>query len=183
MTPRFKSLFGRRLLAPMLVFLFISAIYLYAFPQPNVVYAGVVLAHALVGLIAGIYLLVLLFGLLRRSTWMARLGWVLLLVSAGIGIALLKVGTPRSEWNWLYLHIVLALVASGLLFADWAGQRGWLTPGLGRAALRYSICTIALAGLAWAGYYSRNSRWQNSLRIQNPSDSPESMNDEGDGPQ
>jgi len=167
----------------MLVFLFISAIYLYAFPQPNVVYAGVVLAHALVGLIAGIYLLVLLFGLLRRSTWMARLGWVLLLVSAGIGIALLKVGTPRSEWNWLYLHIVLALVASGLLFADWAGQRGWLTPGLGRAALRYSICTIALAGLAWAGYYSRNSRWQNSLRIQNPSDSPESMNDEGDGPQ
>ena len=183
MTPRFKSLFGRRLLAPMLIFLFVSAIYLYAFPQPNVWYAGVVLVHALVGLIASIYLLVLLFGLLRRSTWMARLGWVLLLVSAGIGVALIKVGTPRSEWNWLYLHIVLSLVASGLLFADWLGQRGWLAPGFGRAAARYSICAIALAGLAWAGYYSRNARWQNSLRIQNPSDSPESMNHEGDGPE
>ena len=42
----------------MLVFLFVSAIYLYAFPQANVLYAIVVLLHAVVGLIASVYLLV-----------------------------------------------------------------------------------------------------------------------------
>ena len=81
MPSKLSNLFGRRLLAPMLVFLFFSAIYLYAFPQTNVFYAVVVLFHALVGIFTSIYLLVLLFGLIRRGSWMARLGWPLLVVS------------------------------------------------------------------------------------------------------
>ena len=35
-----------------LAFLFVSAIYLYAFPQANLVYPAVVLAHAGLGLLA-----------------------------------------------------------------------------------------------------------------------------------
>ena len=38
-----------RLLAVVLIFLFVSAVYLFTFPQPNLLYAGVVLAHALIG--------------------------------------------------------------------------------------------------------------------------------------
>lgn len=172
----------------MLVFLFLSAIYLYAFPQPNIFYAGVVLAHVMVGVVASIYLLILLFRRLRESSVMARLGWILIAASAALGIALIKLGTARSELNWLYVHIVVALVGSGILFADWAGRRGWLSaqmegPQFARAAARYIVCFLALSGVAGAAWYSRNVRWQKSLRIQNPQDAPETMNDEGDGPQ
>jgi Flp pilus assembly protein TadD len=182
MFPKLNSFLGRRLLTPMLVFLFLSAIYLYAFPQANVFYAAIVLLHALVGTIASVYLLVFLFGLLHRGSWMARTGWLLITGSATLGIVLLKVGALRADYKWFYLHMILGLAGAGVLFADWAGRSGWLSPGFGRAALRYSLCAAALVALSFAGYYSRNSRWQNSSRIQNPADAPETMNDEGDGP-
>ncbi|HEY4660368.1 MAG TPA: tetratricopeptide repeat protein, partial [Terriglobales bacterium] len=183
MTSKLRNLVGRRALPCLLGFLFLSAIYLYAFPQANVFYAGVVLCHVLAGVVASVYLLVLLFRFLRESSLLARFGWILIAASALLGLALIKLGTSRDEWNWLYLHIGLATVGSIILFADWAGRRGWLAAGMGRAALRYAICLIALAGLATGAWYSRNVRWQNSVRIQNPSDSPETMDQEGDGPQ
>jgi len=182
MTPRFKFLFGRPFFTGALLFLFFSAIYLYAFPQANVFYAGMVLAHAVVGLITSIYLLVLLFGLLRRASWVGRLGWLLLAMSAVSGIVLVKVGALRADYNLFYTHILLGLTGAGVLFADWVGAHGWLAPGAGRGALRYAVCLLALAGLSWGGWYSRNLRWQSSLRIQNPSNPPETMNGEGDGP-
>src|SRR6266851_6036468 len=183
MLANIKNLLGRGALAPMLVFLFFSAIYLYAFPQPNVVYAIVVLLHAAVGLVATVYLAILLLRLLRQGSILARLGW-LLITSAGIlGVVLIKAGTSRPEWNWVYLHIALALAGSGLLVADWAGGRGWMTAASARAISRYAICFLAIAGLSTAAWYTRNSRWQSHARIQNPSDAPETMNDEGDGPQ
>jgi tetratricopeptide (TPR) repeat protein len=182
MVPRIKSLFGRRLLASMLVFLFVSAVYLSAFPQANIIYPAIVLLHAFVGLVACVYLVVLFARLLRGASALARVGWLLMLISGVMGIALIKLGTPRAEWNWLYVHIASSVVASGILFADWAGRRGSLSPGLGRAVLRYAVCFLALAGLSAGGWYSRNSRWLNSARIQNPSDSPETMDQEGDGP-
>ena len=183
MPPRFKSLFCRPLLSGALIFLFLSAVYLYAFPQANVFYAGMVLAHAVVGLIASIYLLVLLYRLLRRGSWMGRLGWLLVAASAVFGVVLIKVGALRADYTLFYTHILLGLIGSGVLFADWAGTRGWLASGRIRSALRYAVCLVVVAGVSWAGWSSRNSRWQSSLRIQNPSNSPESMNDEGDGPQ
>ena len=167
----------------MLVFLFFSSIYLYAFPQPNVIYAVVVLFHALVGLIATVYVLILLVRLLRESSWTARIGWLLMASAGVLGVILIKLGTSRPEWNWLYLHIVLALVGTAMLFADWSGRRGWLSPGMTHSMARYAICFVVLGALSAAGWYLRNARWQNSLRIENPSDSPESMDQEGDGPQ
>jgi tetratricopeptide (TPR) repeat protein len=182
MTSKLRNLIGRQALPWLLAFLFVSAIYLYAYPQANVFYAGIVLCHVLAGVVASVYLLVLLFRLLRESSLLARVGWILIAGSAVLGLALIKLGTSRDEWNWLYLHIALGLAGSVILFADWAGRRGWLAPGSGRAALRYAICFVAIAGLAAGAWYSRNVRWQNSLRIQNPTDSPETMDQEGDGP-
>ena len=167
----------------MLAFLFVSAIYLYTLPQANVFYAVVVLLHAVIGLVASVYLVVLVFGLLRRSSFLARLGWLLVLASAVLGVVLIKLGTSRPEWNWVYLHILLALAGSAILFADWAGRKGWLSAGFTAAACRYAICFLALAVLSASAWYMRNSRWLNSARIENPLNAPESMNDEGDGPQ
>ena len=182
MTSKLRDLVGRRALPWLLAFLFLSAIYLYAFPQANVFYAGVVLCHVLAGIVASLYLAVLLLRVLRESSLLGRVGWILIAASAVIGLVLIKLGTSRSELNWLYLHILLALVGSGILFADWAGRRGWLTPTLGKAALRYAVCLLAVSGVAAGAWYLRNVRWQNSARIQNPTDAPETMDQEGDGP-
>ena len=88
---------GIRALSWLLAFLFLSAVYLYAFPQTNVFYAVVVLLHVLVGLLLSLYLLVFLFRLLRDGSWMARLGWLLVAGSAGLGIVLIKIGALRAE--------------------------------------------------------------------------------------
>jgi 4-amino-4-deoxy-L-arabinose transferase-like glycosyltransferase len=49
---------GNRALALLIGFLAVSAAYLYAFPQANVFYAGVVLLHAIAGVVASVWLLV-----------------------------------------------------------------------------------------------------------------------------
>ncbi len=116
-----------RALSWLLPFLVISAAYLYAFPQPNIFYAVVVLLHALAGVIAAILLIPLLIRLMRDGSFLARAGWLLVAAGAILGIILIKTGTPRAEWNWLYLHIVISLVGVGLLIAENMGRRGWLS--------------------------------------------------------
>ena len=182
MTASLKLLFGRRFLATVLVFLLASAVYLYAFPQPSVIYAATVLLHVAAGILASIYLLVFVFGLLRHGSWISRVGWLLVSASAVFGIVLIKLGALRADYNWLYLHILLGLIGICILFAEWAGRRGWLASGLGRPA-RYAACLVALFALCAGGWYARNTRWLTSARIQNPTDSPATMNQEGDGPE
>src|SRR5258708_36737830 len=147
-----------RVFAGLLVFLAVSAAYLYSFPQPNVFYAGVVLLHALAGLVATVWLALLLTRLLRNGTIVSRLGWGLVAGGAILGLVLIRIGTAGSEWNWLYLHIALSLAGVGLLLSDWAGRRGWLTTG-SDAAVRALIFLAVLAGLGFAARYVRESRW------------------------
>src|ERR1700689_1003446 len=109
-----KDLVGRAL-SWLLPFLVISAAYLYTFPQPNIFYAGVVLLHALGGVVAAILLIPVLFRRLRSGTSFARAGWALMAAGATLGIILIKTGTARTEWKWLYLHIVISLVGVGFL--------------------------------------------------------------------
>src|SRR5258708_13809019 len=101
MTTKLRNLLGVRALPPLLAFLFLSAIYLYAFPQANVFYAVVVLLHALVGLLVSIYLLVFLFRLLREGSWMATLGWVLVPASSVLRSLLIKIVALRGALNSL----------------------------------------------------------------------------------
>jgi len=171
-----------RTLSWLLPFLLISAAYLYAFPQPNIFYAVVVLLHALAGVVAAILLIPTLVRLLRDGSFLARAGWLLVAAGAALGIVLIKIGTPRTEWNWLYLHIVMSLVGVGLLIADKLGQRGWLASNAVTSALRTIICLVTIAGVGYGARYIRES-WQTSGRIQNPAMPPDNMNGEGDGPQ
>ena len=172
-----------RALSGLLVFLFISAAYLYTFPQANVFYAGIVLLHVLAGVAATVLVVPMLWGFLRTGSIAARLGWVLVLAGAIVGLVLIKTGTPRAEWNWLYLHIVVSLTGVCILFAEWAGKRGWLALSAGVGIARVAICLALLAGLGYGSRYVRESRWQSRARIENPLMPPATMNGEGDGPQ
>jgi high-affinity K+ transport system ATPase subunit B len=110
------------MLSWLVVFLAISAAYLYAFPQPNIFYAVIVALHAAGGVLATLLIIATLFRLLRNGSIAARAGWSLIAAGALLGIVLIKTGTPRSEWNKLYFHIVLSLAGLGLLGADWWGR-------------------------------------------------------------
>src|ERR1700730_12846293 len=180
---RFQSSVSSRGCSALLLFLVPSAAYLYTYPQPNIFYAIVVLLHALSGCIAVVILAVVLLRLLRTGTLVSRVGWLLVALGAVLGLALIKIGTSRPEWNWLYLHIVLSLAGVGFLLADWAGKKGWLTSGAGGGAVRVLISLVVLAGLGWVARYGRESRWLNRAPIENPPMPPTSMNEEGDGPQ
>jgi Flp pilus assembly protein TadD len=166
----------------LVLFLAASAVYLYAFPQTNVFYAGIVLLHALLGIVAAIFLLPLLAALLKNGTLFTRISWILFTAGTILGLVLIKTGTPRSEWNWLYAHLVVSFAAVAILFAEWAGRRGWLGSGAGPAVLRVVICLLLFVALGLAARYQRESRWNTQSHIANPGTPPLTMEGEGDGP-
>jgi len=177
------SSISNRALLWLIPFLVISAAYLYAFPQANIFYAGVVLMHALAGVITAIVLIPSLFRLLRNGSLLARAGWLFIAGSAILGLILIKTGTPRSEWNWLYGHILVSLIGVGFLIADrWGSHTEYASRGLATSLARIAICFAVLAAVGYGAHRIRQT-WQTSNRIQNPTMPPENMNGEGDGPQ
>src|ERR1022692_5208731 len=89
--------FASRALPGLLIFLSVSAAYLYAFPQSNVFYAAVVSLHALAGIFSAVLLAVFLFRLFQNGSVASGLGWVLVAGGAVVGLVLIKTGTPRVE--------------------------------------------------------------------------------------
>ncbi len=173
--------FIHRALVWLVCFLAISAAYLYTFPQPNVFYAGIVLLHAFAGVLTAILLVPAFIRLLRNGSFTSRAGWVLIATGAVLGLILIKTGTPRTEWNKLYFHILISLAGVGLLIADWLGRRRSQGQSAAAPIARAVICLAALAGVGYGARYVRDG-WQMRNRIQNPGMPPETMNGEGDGP-
>jgi tetratricopeptide (TPR) repeat protein len=180
--PRFRRFTQERVVAWLLAFLTVSAVYLYAFPQPSLFYAGVVLLHALAGVITTFLLLLFFARRLRSQNLASRLGWILVTSGALVGLILIKTGTPRAQWNLMYVHIVLSLAGLGLLLAQWTGSQAWLARGISRRLFRYAICLVSLGLLVAGARYLRESRWRHQARIENPAMPPASMDQEGDGP-
>ena len=174
-----------RILSWLVVFLAISAAYLFTFPQANVFYAGVVLLHAIGGAVAAALLVPSLLRLLRTGSLTSRAGWLLLAIGAVVGIVLIKTGTSRTEWNKLYLHIVVSVAGVALLVSAWLAnrpsERQTRSSGFNSAAARTVLCLVVFAALGFASHYIRDT-WQGRNRIENPSMPPDNMNDEGDGP-
>src|SRR5581483_950820 len=166
---------SQRLFPLLLGFLFISAVYLFTFPQPNVFYASIVLLHILAGIAAGIWLALRLVRVLHTGSGPERIGWLLLTAGAVFGLILIKTGTLRTEGTWLYLHIVLSSAGCAFLFADSQTRSANVWP-------RAVPALLVLSALGVGAWYLR-SRWENRARIQNPSNPPATMNEEGDGPQ
>ncbi|MGH3055541.1 MAG: hypothetical protein ACRDL7_11250, partial [Gaiellaceae bacterium] len=163
----------------LLIFLSASAAYLYVLPQPNIFYAGVVLLHAFAGLITAFLLLLFLARRLRGRNLASRLGWILLTTGALVGLILIKTGTPRSQWNLMYLHIGLSLAALGVLIAEGAGSRRGTARGFSGSLSRYAIVLAVIGSLVAGARYLRETRWQHQARIENPPMPPATMNGEG----
>ena len=167
------------------IILFLSAIYLYAFPTPTLLYAGAVLLHAGLGLITAVCLLRFCWRYMNGLSITAKTGWVLLTLGALLGVALIYLGASRPMFTWLYLHIALCVVGLILLAADVLSRVLLSRVRLNAIVILVgSIILLALlaSGIAMSTQALREGRWLASHVIRNPEIAPESMNQEGDGP-
>src|SRR5580698_10578565 len=180
--PYIRRFTQHRAVTWLLAFLIISAGYLYAFPQPNIFYAGVVLLHVVAGVVATVLLVPLLAHQFRAGKMASRLGWILMAGGALVGLILIKTGTPRSQWILMYVHIALSLAGFSVLLAEWVGSRGWLAGGIWRPFSRYGLCLVSMGLLFVGARYLRESRWHHQARIENPAMPAVNMDGEGDGP-
>ena len=170
-----------RVLSILIGFLAVSAIYLYAFPQASIFYAGVVLLHAVAGVAASVLLLLWLVQslFLRQGEPLVRVGLVFLFLGAIPGLALIYTGALRADWPIVYIHLGLSFLGAGLMAAARLGNRRWLSL---HSAVRVITVLVVLAVLAPVARYLRETRWTRHGRIENPALPPVSMNGEGDGP-
>src|SRR5215472_12088542 len=83
----------RKFTVGLVVLLVFTALYLYAFPAPTLLYAAAILLHAGAGLVAIVCLIRYCLRYLKQATWMARLGWITLALGGVIGGALVYLGT------------------------------------------------------------------------------------------
>jgi tetratricopeptide (TPR) repeat protein len=173
---------GQKLLFGVVLFLTASAVYLYGFPQQNVFYAVIVLLHLAAGVAATILLLPLFGRMLREGSWLSGGGWTLFFAGSALGFWLVHTGTIRSEWKWMYSHMLVSGAALPFLCAEFVRRREWLASRTG-VAVALSVCLLVLAGVGLGLRYVREARWANHARIENPEMPPLNMDQEGDGPQ
>jgi Flp pilus assembly protein TadD len=173
----------KRLVHICVAILFLTAAYVYAWPSANVPYFAAIIIHLVTGIAFLVLLSIGLLPLLRHSPVASRIGWILLAFGGVLGIVLVFTGTRRAEFPLLYIHIAACVAGGAMLFAGWAGKRGWLASGVPAGILRSAICVIAAALLAGGAYWLRTTPWERSHHIQNPAIAPAAMVNEGDGPQ
>jgi tetratricopeptide (TPR) repeat protein len=166
----------------LLPFLALSAAYLYAFPQANIFFAGVVLLHTFAGIVTAALLIPALFRLLRNGTFLERGGYLFIAAGAVFGLVLIKTGTSRTELKWLYLHMLVSVFGAALLIADKLGRRSGRAASPAAALLRATLCVAILAAIGYGARYIRLS-WRTRGRIENPAMPPDNMKAEGDGAQ
>ncbi len=170
-----------KFVAGLLVFLAVSAFWLYAFPAASLIYVAIIVLHTGLGAVAAIALIPRLIMALRSGSLMARAGWLLMAAGALLGVVMIFTGTPRSEYKVLYTHIAVAALACVLLFANWIRIRG-MVPSAARLVAITAGLLVATGLLAYAANYLRVKRWDAANQIVNPKLPPSDMDGEGDGP-
>ncbi len=165
--------------AVLLVLLLLTGAHLYLFPTGSLLFVIVVFLHVFGGVVMTAWLVRLLSRNFVNYSLPARTGWLFLSVGAGLGIALIFTGTPRSYVPWLYAHIGLCLL--GLVVLCSAEARG--KPGAARATLilRMGALMLAVGVGAVAAVGFRALSYEGSV-IANPDLPPASMDAEGGGP-
>lgn len=171
-----------KIVGSLTIALAVSAFILYAWPTPTIWYEGLVLLHLLLGVVLLLMAIPCLAKLMRQGTLAERTGWIVLLVGGALGAAIIYTGARRQEWNLLYAHILVSILACAILAFAVAGQRGWLALGTAKAALRFALCIAIAAGLAAGAWWLRTVPWNDAYVIRNPKIAPASMDQEGAGP-
>jgi len=172
----------RRLLGYLTAALAISALILYSWPTPTILYEGTVLLHLLLGVALLLMAIPYLLRLMRQGSIAERIGWIILLVGGSLGAAIIYTGARRQEWSLLDSHILVSILACAILAFVVAGQRGWLAESGAKSALRLGLCLAAAAGIAAGAWWVRTVPWQRAYVIRNPQIAPASMDQEGAGP-
>jgi Flp pilus assembly protein TadD len=160
-----------------LISLVVSAVYVGAWPAPNLIYGAAVIFHTGIGLLfAGLGLWLLPRAI--KQGGLIRAAAILLAIGTIGGLVLIPLGATRPHLPLFLAHIIFCAVAVALLVAYWFDNRrgslriSWLT------IASVMILTAAVGGVAW---YARES-WSEQYVIHNPSEAPISMDGEGDGP-
>ena len=145
----------RRWLSRSVVALAVSAVYVYGYPAAKISYVLVDLFHIAIGIVLTLFLAFYLFRLLPRETLLARLGWILLLAGALLGIVLIKIGTPLRLKPWLYAHIASCVLGALFLATSWLRSKAWLGDGLIRRGLGFAALALLTAGIAAGTWWVR----------------------------
>src|SRR2546426_263730 len=135
------------------VLLTFSGVYLYALPSATIPYGAIVLLHATLGIILAALLLPWFVRLFPAESLLTRVGWFFMALGAGLGVALVFLGTPHRLRAWLYLHIFLCGAGVVLLAISWLAARGRLASGLLRFGTVLALAVAVSAGAwgVWAG--------------------------------
>jgi len=172
-----------RVVSALVAVLFITAVYVFAWPSASIVYFAGVILHVAGGVVLLLLLPFLLRRILRKTTAVGRAGWILLAIGGVLGAVLIFTGTRRHEWPLVAAHIVTCVAGGALVASAWAGKRGLLSNSNLAAAFR-SVIFLAAGALAVGGaWWLRTVPWERAHIIENPPISPETMDNEGDGPQ
>src|SRR5712671_1899798 len=178
-----RWIFRRPKLSLLIVILSLSSAYLYVFPAANLAYIAIVLLHAAVGLVAALFLVPKVLAVVRAKSFYNDLGWLVLAAGAILGVVLLFIGTIRSHWTWMYVHVVLSFLAVALLLVKWMGAKGWRPRSRSLSVAISVLCLAVAVGAAYGGWNLRQSMWSRTYKFTNPASPPTSMNEEGDGPE
>ncbi|MEZ5394076.1 MAG: tetratricopeptide repeat protein [Bryobacterales bacterium] len=166
----------RTWLAAGLLLLVVNAGWLLAFPAPNLIYVGNVVAHIGVGL-ALIALLAASKDVVRElAAQGGRFALLALGATALTGLALCVVGATRGNFNLVVAHAAAGFAGAAL--ALFALRRRY--PGF----QRWGVIALGLAALLPAGELLRQrvAPAAGTERILNPTTAPLSMEGEGGGP-
>jgi Tfp pilus assembly protein PilF len=159
-----------------LALLAVSAVYLSAWPTPTVTYAAVVLLHAALGAAFAVLGARFLPRMLKQAG-IVRLATLLLAVGAVLGLVLIVTGTTRPYRTLYVAHVILSAFAAAL-FAAW-----WIEGRRGKSRVQWSVglSMVLVAGAIGAGAWYLRESWSKQYVINNPSEAPLSMDNEGDG--
>ena len=169
---------GSRLLFSGFLVLLLNSAYLIAAPSASLWYYTNVVVHPLLGIA-----LALAVGVLRRD-------WVVGSVAlAGVGAAgggfvlgfiVLVLGATRQYEPILYAHIATSVVGAGLLVVH--AWRRMAPAESGAWVIRAGLVAVVLAGVTAPFIRTAlDARWRQAYRIENPTQPPSRMEEEGAG--
>lgn len=175
-----------KLLAGGFLLLLLNSSYLAVFGLPTVFYLFNITLHFVLG-----WALLMLFLRLLARTWpglptMLRIAALILLLSGGLGIAILAFGATmpflqaRKPLHWVATAHVVAGVAGVLVLAFALLRTRAGSPRFARALS--GVVAVAVLFTVLGGYYQKRTRASRDY-IVNPITVPASMESEGAGPQ